>query len=588
MLVRVLDGLRQEAAGTKHAARYAIGSTRDEDVWQARARAYIHLYLKVMFGITSFEGRENYVTDGTGDGGIDGYYVDQSGKIIYILQSKFRQNEENFESKPIELKELLSMQIKRILGGHDLDEQGCRYNGKILGLQRGINEIFNIGLFSYKVIILANLRHVSQSELQRLTDNIDAEVIDYQVAYSKLLYPVLAGTLFKATGLGISIDLSNKSTGAKISYSVSAEDVECEITVVFVPTIEIARIMSMYKNSILMYNPRSYLEFEGEKVNGAIRRSITKTKGNDFALLNNGITIICDESGVNEQSGKKNKAQLFLLNPQIINGGQTAYTLSRIYEDTTPEDRELVFAGKEVMVKAIAVESSGEVGDDMRRISLIEKISDATNSQTVVTTADRASGDPRSSELQNVLFTRYGLLFEGKRGEFGEGLRQKYIHQDDIINRTTFARLYLAANGTLLQSLQRKLSINSLPRNVAENSEKLDQFAIAKSAFDQLRKAQSPTSQLGNAAILPLVRAAVICANSLNGMPKEKGGIAAELVKRNWFKFLERGAAISADYVRLVVDPVAQKQWPELRSSRRMLRSTFERDVEQFFSVLTT
>ena len=54
MLVRVLDGIRNEAVGTRLAARYAIAATETDDIWQARSRAYVHLYLKVMFGITGF------------------------------------------------------------------------------------------------------------------------------------------------------------------------------------------------------------------------------------------------------------------------------------------------------------------------------------------------------------------------------------------------------------------------------------------------------------------------------------------------------------------------------------------------------
>ena len=134
MLVRVLDGVREEAKGTKHEARYAVGSTDATDIWQARSRAYIHLYLQVMFGIKDFTEREAFVTDEGRDGGIDGYFIDASARLVYILQSKFRHTEENFESKPIELTELLSMQIKRVLGGEDKDEQGFEFNGKIKGL----------------------------------------------------------------------------------------------------------------------------------------------------------------------------------------------------------------------------------------------------------------------------------------------------------------------------------------------------------------------------------------------------------------------------------------------------------------------
>jgi hypothetical protein len=244
------------------------------------------------------------------------------------------------------------MEIRRILGGEDLDEDGFKYNGKIQGLQRRLSEIADLGRYSYRVTVIANIATLSEQDLRRLTGGIQTQVINLATAYTDLLYPVISGSLFTATGISISLDISNKSSGAKIGYNITIGGFDCEITVVFVPTIEIAEFMSKYKNSVLLYNPRSYLEFEGQVVNDAITYSIMTSEGNEFALLNNGITFVCDESGVNEHSGRKHRAKLFLLNPQIINGGQTAYTLSRLYEKLSERDRKERFSGKEVLVKA--------------------------------------------------------------------------------------------------------------------------------------------------------------------------------------------------------------------------------------------
>jgi len=57
----------------------------------------------------------------------------------------------------------------------------------------------------------------------------------------------------------------------------------------------------------LKYNPRSYLEFEGAHVNTAIRNTILAETSNEFALLNNGITMISDETNINERIGQKTR-----------------------------------------------------------------------------------------------------------------------------------------------------------------------------------------------------------------------------------------------------------------------------------------
>lgn len=117
--------------------------------------------------------------------------------------------------------------------------------------------------------------------------------------------------------------------------------------------------MDRYKNSILKYNPRSYIELYGAKVNAAIRDTILSTRGNEFALLNNGITILSDETSINERIGPRNKAQLHLRNPQVINGGQTAYTLSMVYDECIANGTLEHFDNKEGLVKVITLISEG-------------------------------------------------------------------------------------------------------------------------------------------------------------------------------------------------------------------------------------
>ncbi len=57
---------------------------------------------------------------------------------------------------------------------------------------------------------------------------------------------------------------------------------------------------------------------------------------------------------MSERTGRPTTAHLSVKNPQIINGGQTAYTLSKIYADGLSENKTVdVFDGKEVMLRII-------------------------------------------------------------------------------------------------------------------------------------------------------------------------------------------------------------------------------------------
>jgi len=184
-LVKILDELRKEAP-PEYKRYYPVESNIDE-LNKARSRAYIHLFLKVKFGLITFDEREPYITDDGSDGGIDGYYIDKEYKKIFFIQSKFRTNETNFENKNIELEDLLKMELDRITKGERNDTKGIKYNKKI---QKLIDEIQAIGDFpQYKetVILLANLKDKYRDKIKPLT-LFPAEIYDMKSVTMNLFF----------------------------------------------------------------------------------------------------------------------------------------------------------------------------------------------------------------------------------------------------------------------------------------------------------------------------------------------------------------------------------------------------------------
>lgn len=473
-LINILDTIIKEAPASMNKKYPKTNDLEKQN--QSRARAFIHLYLKVNFGILDFKEREHFITDGSYDGGIDGYYIHSETKTIFFIQSKFRANDKNFESKQIDFTEILVMDVNRVIDGENSDEEGNEYNGKIKQIQREISSIEDIARYSYQVIILANLNNVKPSDLRKLTGGFSSSIFDFNRCYEDLVFPIITGTFYQASDLSINIDLSNKNAGSKISYTVLTDKGECEITVLFVPTIELGRIMYKYKNSILKYNPRSYLGHEGKKVNSAIKDTILSNETNEFALYNNGITMLSDETYINERIGQKNKAQLIVKNPQIINGGQTSYTLSRIYEENLGNDVEKIFQSKEVLVKIITLL---ENSNHENKVDLIRCISDATNQQTPVINADKISNDELQVKIQKWLFDNYGLLYERKRGEFADGILNEYISANNVMERNLFFRMFYCSNGKVTKAREKKLFI----RQDISFEELTDKFSLDNSFF---------------------------------------------------------------------------------------------------------
>lgn len=448
-LVNILDELRSEApTGYK---RYYPAPNEKEKLDAARSRAFIHLFLKVYYGLSDFYSRENYITDDPSDGGIDAYYIDSDRKMITFIQSKFRTNESNFENKEIALEEILKMDVDRICDGEKTDEDGNAYNNKIINMMKKISDIPDVGRYGYEVIILANLKVYKNSALKRLTGGFSATVFDYEKCYTSLLFPVVTGCYYNADEININLSLINRqSNEGRISYSVQTEFSDCKIMVVFVPLIEIAKIVYKYKNSILKYNPRCYLGLNNNGVNPKIESTIRNKKTNEFALFNNGITILSDKTEINSRIALKDSAQLIITNPQIINGGQTAYTLATIYEKCLKDEDQSIFDNKEVLVKVITF-FEGE-DNQQKKLSLIEDLSRATNEQSAVRESDRRSNDKVQVNYQTKIFNDFGYFYNRKRGEFHDGLSKKYISRDKIIDHSVFIRVAVSVNGDVARA----------------------------------------------------------------------------------------------------------------------------------------
>ncbi|WP_168341741.1 AIPR family protein [Rhizobium laguerreae] len=456
ILNNILNGYVREG-GKIPRRRVQFDTSTPEKANQARSRAFIHLYLAATYGVVNFEEREQTITDGSYDGGIDAYFIDSERKVIDIIQSKFRISSQNFESKVIAPEEIMAIDLDRILAGHRENKDGQGYNGHIMAFIEKLQKIPDIARYKTKVTILANVKKEQYPLVERLFSGDETNIVNFDRCYSELVLPTVRGEQHYTSSMRLQIDLSNKSGNSKLSAEIMTAHGPSEVTVVLVPTLEIAKIMLRYKNSILRYNPRSYLEFREQRTNEGIRSSIVDIATGEFAILNNGITILSDDTFVNQRVGAQGKAQVEIVNPQIINGGQTAFTLARILEDSTPEEQDAHFFGKEVILRIITLPQV----DEASRKSLILSISSATNSQTAVSAVDRTASNDDNREIAELVFRRTGILYEPKRGEYSDALRMKYVEKPDIIERSLFTRLMHIACGRYALGVERKMMRNT-------------------------------------------------------------------------------------------------------------------------------
>ena len=438
-LVRTLDVLRKEAP--KSFRSYHPKADEIDALNQARATAFIHLFLKVRFGLVEFGKRHEHICDGSQDGGVDGYYIDTEARCITLVQSKFRTTEKNFEGKSIEVSELLKMEVGRISRGEKMDSNGVPFSARITAFQEKLSGIRDIALYKWHVVILANLSAVNDEQLRRLLDNMEYEVFDHPRTYRELVFPLTTGTSFVPNEITLKISLGKKQQ-PQLNQDVETSLGICNVRMLYVPTKEIAKCMAKYRNALLRYNPRNYLSLSGNEVNQSIKDTIKNTTKNEFSLRNNGITLLAEYSSVTDRTGVTGEGQLIVKDPQILNGGQTATTLAMMIED--PNVGVAAFESKEVLLKIIE-RPKGCTEDELA--AFIESISDATNKQSKIVEADRRSNDPRLVALQSYFYDKHGLFLERKRGEFKYGLDEKVLSKSDIVDRVSMARALTAYSG---------------------------------------------------------------------------------------------------------------------------------------------
>tara|TARA_B100000700_G_C14995561_1_gene833627 strand:+ start:357 stop:1847 length:1491 start_codon:yes stop_codon:yes gene_type:complete len=495
------------------------------------------------------------------------------------------------------------MDIDRIVDGETHDEDGNEYNGKIKQLLRELSQVDDIGRYNYKVIILANLKSLKPSQIRRLTNGFPAYIFDNEKVYKDLLFPVITGTYYNNNLLSISLNLTNKnSSSARISYNVETEFKDCDITVVFVPTEEIGRVLYTYKNSILKYNPRCFLEMKAKSVNKEIHNTITQKSTNEFALFNNGITMLSDETSVNERIGQKDKAQIVISNPQIINGGQTAFTLSRIYEEIQKgAENGDIFENKEVLLKIITF-GEHSANSETKKRSLIESISKATNRQNEVSDADRRSNDKIQIDLQELLFHKFGYYYERKKGEFADGIKDKYISRNQIIDRELLLRLAICCDmhpAVARRSSGKFLFQESNFTKYLNDSERVTEYFYAFNIYQSINNLEKSlredvndrfgTSAYGQAIRYGRFAVTAVCVKTLYKGPESLNEIDQHLksVIGRWIEF-ENSAqenAKNSSYFRTYKDEDTGVLKQDLNYEGYYKGRTIQDDLKKYFEI---
>lgn len=187
----------------------------------------------------------------------------------------------------------------------------------------------------------------------------------------------------------------------KVSYHDTFETpVETIVTSIMANSLK--PIIEEKKELILALNVRYY---KGENdINSKIKTEYSKGKKSNFWILNNGINAVCEDFEIDNGSLK-------IKNFQIVNGGQTTKTLTRIVNDLPDEVQILMRLTK--------------IKDKTQTSKISMDIAVASNSQNAISARDLHSGD----RIQNKIFANLdavGIFYDKKDGEWATLSKKKY------------------------------------------------------------------------------------------------------------------------------------------------------------------
>ncbi len=179
-------------------------------------------------------------------------------------------------------------------------------------------------------------------------------------------------------------------------------------------------------------NIRSFLGFK-VRPNQRMKETLTNPDSAIyFPLLNNGVTIICERMEIPStlQSGKY---ILPAYNPIIVNGLQTTRV---IYEVLQEIKRKGTHKLQNVFVNVRLYETSDT--------EIVEKITDATNTQTPISYKDKVSNKDFNLYVKEV-FANQGISYITKRGEIFSNYLSKQLKstiESDTLLRFWYATFY--------------------------------------------------------------------------------------------------------------------------------------------------
>jgi hypothetical protein len=329
------------------------------------------------------------IVDGGQDNGIDSIYFDKREKIMYISQSKWKQDSKG----SIKTEEIM----KFTKGFRDLvNARYDRFNSKINNKTKDIEEALNDAGTKFEIILVysgqTSLADEPKRELDDLLSDMNdtTDIVSLRILNQSNIYYIISQG---ATGSPINLDVCLFEWGqTKEPYQSYYGQVSAS---------EIADWWIKHFPKLFSSNIRLFLK-DSEVNEGMI--NTVKKEPEKFWYYNNGITALCSSIGKKPLGGSGRDTGIFeCRDVKIVNGAQTVGSIARAYQNS-PEQVEKA----KVLIRFISLENCPE--------EFATEITRFNNTQNRIDRREFVSLDPEQERIKNELQLE-GIIYAYKSGE---------------------------------------------------------------------------------------------------------------------------------------------------------------------------
>lgn len=343
------------------------------DADKLKSAAFVFLVAQTLMELDDDEAMDGLV-EGGGDFGIDAVYFgapDDGEFQVTLIQGKYKRTMDGDGTFPEGGFDRMFGAIRTIFNPTASYTANDRLKRRVEELRSLIRE-GNIP--SIRVVLCNNGRKWNATCQERIDNSGLGDLVKWEYAGPD----ELIGLLRKRKDVQTKVQLTGRALVEDYAFM--------RAMVGRMSVSELARLFDEHGDVLLDRNIRRYLGLT-VRVNEQIAATLKDpSQRGKFYFYNNGITIVCSKFAYNALADKDWIVQITGL--QIVNGGQTSKTIQQIQKEVGPE-----IGTAQVMVRIYELPTDDE--------ELVQRITEATNSQSPVDLRDLRSNDAKQKNLHD-------------------------------------------------------------------------------------------------------------------------------------------------------------------------------------------